>query len=159
METIFCTEVHTIKKGLNMKRLILLSILLLAPAANADLLNGGYMSPENYAVNEADLQDYRYASPPPKLNIDNLDDMRFNAPNIVEKDIQIGKEDSVAKDEKSSSKKKAKKETTDDEAYKKKLSYKFAKWWFDQRYKRAEPHHGSLHEIKVDKRIKNEEKQ
>lgn len=161
-----------------MKRLILLSALLIAPQANADLLTNGYVSPENYAVNEADLQDYKYAQPAPKLNIDNLDDMRFNAPNLVEKDFQIGNDEQnenitksekskkvkkVKKDKKSKSTKKVKetKDKTSQEElqpYQKKLSYKIAKWWVDQRYKREEPHHGNLHEIKVNKRIENEQK-
>ena len=150
-----------------MKRLILLLVLLIAPQANADLLTGSYVSPETYAVNEADLQDYRYAPPPPKLNIDTLDDMRFQTPNVVEKDIQIGNNESVAEEEENLTKtdKKSKKDKKLEKAqreelqpYQKKLSYKVAKWWVDQRYKREEAHHGSLHEIKVNKRIKNEEK-
>jgi len=148
-----------------MKRLILLSVLLIAPQANADLLNGDYVSPETYAVNEADLQDYRYVPPAPTLDIDHLDEMRFDAPNIVEKDFQVGKSDAEQEqnltktDKKSKKIKKDKEATTEPDAYKKKLSYKIAKWWVDQRYKREEPHHGSLHEIKVNKRIKNENKE
>lgn len=150
-----------------MKRLILLSALLIAPQANADLLTGGYVSPETYAVNEADLQDYRYAPPPPKLNIDTLDDMRFQAPNLVEKDIQVGSS-SIAQEEEKFTKadKKSRKDKKLEKAqreelqpYQKKFSYKVAKWWVDQRYKREEPHHGSLHEIKVNKRIENENKE
>lgn len=146
-----------------MKRLILLSALLIAPQAYADLLTGSYVSPETYAVNEADLQDYKYAKPAPKLDIDHLDDMRFEAPNIVEKDFQIGQEpkEEVANqtaDKKLKKDKKSKKVNNEEvEPYKKKLSYKIAKWWVDQRYKREEPHHGNLHEIKVDKRIQNEQ--
>lgn len=151
-----------------MKRLILLSALLIAPQANADLLTGDYVSPETYAVNEADLQDYRYVPPAPKLDIDHLDEMRFDAPNIVEKDFQIGNDESISEQEKNLAKtdKKSKKKDKQLEKaqkeelqpYQKKLSYKIAKWWVDQRYKREEPHHGSLHEIKVNKRIENEQK-
>lgn len=160
-----------------MKRLILLSALLITPQANADLLTGDYVSPETYAVNEADLQDYRHIPPAPKLDIDHLDDMRFDAPNIVEKDFQIVNDESVAKQEenytqvenKSKKTKKDKVSKADKklekaqreelQPYQKKLSYKIAKWWVDQRYKREEPHHGNLHEIKVNKRIENENKE
>ena len=144
-----------------MKKLILLSALLIAPQANADLFSNEYVSPDTYAVNEADLLDYRNIPPAPKLDIDHLDDMRFNAPNLVEKDIPIGQDNNeqVTKNNKSDKikqDKKAKKENNEElQPYQKKLSYKFAKWWVDQRYKREEPHHGSLHEIKVNKRIEN----
>ena len=47
----------------------------------------------------------------------------------------------------------------ENEAYKKKLSYKFAKWWVDKRYEREEEHHGSMHEIKVQKRLDYEKAQ
>ncbi len=133
-----------------LKRFLLIS-LLLTSCAYADLFHGeGYVSPENYAVNEADMiNDYSYIPPAPRLNIDNLDDMRFNAPDIVEKEIPIGSEETSTKVKKKSKKAKVQ----DDEAYKKRFVYKVAKWWVDQRYKREEPHHGNLHEIKVQKRI------
>lgn len=140
-----------------MKKFILISILLLFPQAHADLLYGdNYVSPETYAVNEADMQiDYSRIPPAPKLNVDNLDDMRFNAPELVEKEIPINEPDPATVEKKS---KKQKETIGDNEAYKKKLTYKFAKWWVDQRYKREEEHHGSLHEIKVQKRIDYEQK-
>ena len=101
---------------------------------------------------------YSNIPPAPKLNIDNLDDMRFNAPNIIEKDFQIGSEETAEPAIKSEKKSKKKETVSDDEAYKKRLTYKVAKWWVDQRYKREEPHHGSLHEIKVQKRVDYEKK-
>ena len=133
-----------------LKRFLLIS-LLLTSCAYADLFHGeGYVSPEHYAVNEADMiNDYSYIPPAPRLNVDNLDDMRFNAPEIVEKEIPIGSEETSTKVKKKSKKAKVQ----DEDAYKKRMVYKVAKWWVDQRYKREEPHHGNLHEIKVQKRI------
>ena len=130
-----------------MKRFILfLTLFLITQTANADLLNNTYISPERYAVNEADMQiDYSKIPPAPKFDLDG--DMRFNAPNLVEKDINIGEQN---KEEPAVG--------IQDEAYKKKLSYKFAKWWVDKRYEREEAHHGSLHEIKVQKRLEHETK-
>ena len=151
-----------------MKKILLIaSILILAQAGYADLLYGdNYVSPERYAVNEADFQiDYSKIPPAPKLDIDKLDDMRFKAPNIVEKDFTINEENKNNAEENVSNKKakkqKVKKEKEvigENEAYKKKLSYKLAKWWVDKRYEREEAHHGSLHEIKVQKRLDYEKK-
>ena len=145
-----------------MKRFILIStFVIFAGQVNADLLYGdNYISPERYAVNEADMYiDYSKIPPAPELNVDNLDDMRFNAPNLVEKDIQIGADEPAEPEVKVKKSKKNKKEKIEDsEAYKRRLPYKFAKWWVAQRYKREEPHHGSLHEIKVQKRIDYERK-
>ena len=45
-------------------------MILLAPYTAAE---SGYVSPESYAVNEADLNDYMDVAPSPKLNIDDLD--------------------------------------------------------------------------------------
>ena len=127
-----------------MKRFIFLLLIILTPKAFADT----YVSPESYAVNEADFLDYRMIAPPKPLDVDSLDDDRFQAPNLVEKDFYVGNnEESGQKTEQV------------DEKYKKRLSYKFAKWWVDQRYKREEPHHGALHEIKVDKRIEYEKRE
>ena len=147
------------------KYVISVMLLLIGQIANADLLHSdSYISPERYAVNESDMHiDYSQIPPAPKLDVDTLDDMRFQAPNLVEKDFSIGNEEEKPKEEISVSnvdkkikKHKAKKEKEiigEDEAYKKKLKYKFAKWWVDKRYEREEPHHGTLHEIKVQKRI------
>jgi len=133
--------------------LIIIATLFITNIAYADSFqNNMYVSPESYAVNEADMQiDYSRIPPAPKLDLDTLDDMRFQTPNLVEKDFQIGKDETEVSTKVKKSKKH--KKEIDDEAYKKKLSYKFAKWWVDQRYKREEAHHGSLHEIKVQKRL------
>lgn len=129
----------------------------------ADLLHGdNYVSPEKYAVNESDIQiDYSKIPPAPKLDVDKLDEMKSLTPNVVEKDFSVSASDvkeEVSKIEEKVSKKskktkKNKEVIGDDEAYKKKLSYKIAKWWVDKRYEREEEHHGSLHEIKVQKRL------
>ena len=131
-----------------------------------------YISPESYAVNEADIMDYRQIAPPPKLDLDSLDDNRFQAPNLVEKDIVIGeKNQSEVADKKVKTKKvKAKKvkkqdtqqiteENSTTKTVRKGLMYNIAKWWVDERYKREEPHHGALHEIKIQKRMEYELKQ
>ena len=140
-----------------MKKILLISTILISLPVYSEVLYGSnYVSPETYAVNEADMYiDYSRIPAGPRLNVDNLDEMRFNAPNIVEKDVQIVEEPSIqAAEEKPQKHKKV----SDDEAYKKKLTYKFAKWWVDQRYKREEAHHGSIHEIKVQKRLDYEQK-
>lgn len=126
------------------KIILLIFLIILAPKVYAD----NYISPESYAVNEADFLDYRMIPAPKSLNIDNLDDNRFQAPNLVEKDFNIADEDKIEK-----------KVNNTDEAYKKRMSYKLAKWWIDQRYKREEAHHGTLHEIKVNKRIEYENRE
>ena len=143
-------------------------LLMFGQIAGADLLHDeNYVSPERYAVNESDMNiDYSKIPPAPKLDVDTLDDMRFQAPNLVEKDFSIGSEEQkpeeiVQNTNKKIRKQKLKKEKEvigADEAYKKKLSYKVAKWWVDKRYAREEPHHGTLHEIKVQKRIDYENK-
>lgn len=102
-------DVHTTRKE-NMKKFLILTLILTATKA---LAFDGYVSPETYAVNEADMVNYM-----PKVE-------------------KIEKQD-------------------DKEAYKERLSYRFAKWWVDQRYKREEIHHGAKHEIKVKAREKYE---
>ena len=52
------------------KFLILTFILLLPHFVKAE---DGYVSPEVYAVNEADLNDYMDIAPSPKLKLDDLD--------------------------------------------------------------------------------------
>ena len=160
-----------------LKRFIIISALTVSPALAGELLyGGGYISPERYTVNEADMiYDYSNIPPAPKLNVDNLDDMRFKAPNLIEKDINISITDDTKNENIEQPSKKAQKEAkkaekkhqkelekaaknNPDEAYKRRLPYKFAKWWVDQRYKREEEHHGTLHEIKVQKRLDYEQK-
>ena len=54
-----------------MIRYILILILIAVPLTS--IADEGYVSPETYAVNEADLLDYTDVPPPEKPNIDNLD--------------------------------------------------------------------------------------
>ena len=93
----------------------------------------GYVSPETYAVNEADLLDYTNVPPPERPNIDNLD-----------KPVKIKKQ------------KERKVREEKPKPYKRGPVYHMAKWWTDARYKREEPHHGTLHEIKVKQRMEYE---
>ena len=85
-----------------------------------------YVSPESYAVNEADFQDYRYVPPSPKLNLETLETLDQPA---VEVEITKQRPDRIKKMAEPIVSKK-----DDPEAYKNRLSYKFAKWWVDQRY-------------------------
>lgn len=129
-----------------MKRFLLLTLLLTAPST---LAFDNYVSPESYAVNEADFQDYRYIPPSPKLNLETLETLEQPAVEItVEKQTVDKAKKKIKKAEKAE----------DPEAYKKRLSYKFAKWWVDQRYKREEVHHGTKHEIKVKAREEYEKR-
>lgn len=140
-----------------MKKFIFIcALLLLAQQVYANT----YVSPERYAVNESDYMDYTRVAPPKPLNVDTLEDDRFQAPNLVEKDFGIGKDETKTEDKTVKSDKKSKKQEKEElEPYQKRLSYKFAKWWVDQRYKREEAHHGALHEIKVEKRMLYEQKE
>lgn len=130
-----------------MKKLIITLLLIFTPLfAFAE-----YISPESYAVNEADLTDYRYIPPSPKLDIDTLESMK-NSNNLKkESNKNISVKTKKVKKQKLS-------KNADPEAYKKKLSYKIAKWWVDKRYEREEPHHGTKHEIKIKARENYEKK-
>lgn len=119
------------------KAFLLLYILLFAASAIAQ---SDFVSPETYAVNEADFTDYRYIAP------------RFDVDNLVDKPQKVQKEESPSAKSAKIRKEKTKK------PLEKRLSYKVAKWWVDQRYKREEAHHGNKHEIKVKAR-ENYEKQ
>ena len=112
------------------KLLLILVILLTTQTVMAD---EGYVSPETYAVNEADMLDYTNVPPPERPNIDNLD-----------KPVKIKKQ------------KERKVREEKPKPYKRGPVYHMAKWWTDARYKREEPHHGTLHEIKVKQRIEYE---
>ncbi len=112
------------------KFLLILVILLTTQTVMAD---EGYVSPETYAVNEADLLDYTNVPPPERPNIDNLD-----------KPVKIKKQ------------KERKVREEKPKPYKRGPVYHMAKWWTDARYKREEPHHGTLHEIKVKQRMEYE---
>lgn len=119
------------------KKFILIIILLTAYPAYSDEYS--YVSPETYAVNEADLLDYMSIPRTPKPNIDELDNKKKYSKS-VERAYKSAPETKV-KNEK---------------PYEKRLTYKAAKWWVDQRYKREEEHHGEKHEIKVQMRIDKE---
>lgn len=112
------------------KLLLILIILLTTQTVMAD---EGYVSPETYAVNEADMLDYTNVPPPERPNIDNLD-----------KPVKIKKQ------------KERKVREEKPKPYKRGPIYHMAKWWTDARYKREEPHHGTLHEIKVKQRMEYE---
>ena len=138
-----------------MKKFLILLLILIAPKAFA---YDGYVSPESYAVNEADMMDYRYIPPSPKLNLEmleSLDKQPQYKPEVKQDDVQSTKSEKVKK-EKVAKTQKVNEE--DPDAYKKRLSYKFAKWWVDQRYKREEVHHGTKHEIKVHAREEYEKR-
>ena len=114
------------------KKLLTFILILTQLMALAD---EGYISPETYAVNEADLLDYTDVPPPERPNIDNLD-----------KPVKIKKhKESKVKEEKP-------------KPYRRGPVYHMAKWWTDARYKREEPHHGTKHEIKVKQRMEYEKK-
>ena len=108
------------------KRLLPIFILLFILSSTKVLADEGYVSPESYAVNEADLIDYIDVPPPARPNIDNLD-----------KPVKIKKQKERKVRERGP-------------------VYHMAKWWTDQRYKREEPHHGEKHEIKVKQRMEYE---
>ena len=55
------------------KKLLPIFILLFILTTTKALADEGYVSPESYAVNEADLTDYIDVPPPTRPNIDNLD--------------------------------------------------------------------------------------
>ena len=115
------------------KKLLPIFILLFILTSTKTLADEGYVSPESYAVNEADLIDYIDVPPPARQNIDNLD-----------KPVRIKRQ------------KERKVREEKPKPYKRGLVYHMAKWWTDARYKREEPHHGEKHEIKVKQRMEYE---
>lgn len=145
-------DVHITRKD-KMKKLLILTLLLITPQAFA---YEGYVSPESYAVNEADFQDYRYIPPSPKLNLEMLEklDETTNVEEITEQETSTNS----TKATKTKKEKKEKISKDDPDAYKRRISYKFAKWWVDQRYKREEEHHGAKHEIKIKAREEYEKR-
>lgn len=123
-------DARILKKEVQMiKKLLIITLLFIAPSVFADT---GYVSPENYAVNEADLTDYWSVPKSEPLNITS---------------------------ETKPAKIKYKKEKPEKykKPYEERLMYKVAKWWTDQRYKREEPHHGEKHEIKVNSTYRQEQ--
>lgn len=119
-----------------MKKIFLLLVLLVSSPALAEY---NYVSPETYAVNEADMLDYMSIPRSPKLNIDELD--KPVKKHAAEQNLKPAKQKKVKQNTKS---------------YEDTMKYKFARWWVDQRYKREEEHHGTKHEIKVQTRIEKE---
>lgn len=110
-----------------MKKILLVLFLLSTSPCFAEY---SYVSPETYAVNEADMLDYMNIPATPKPRIEDLD---------KKKTVDIL----------TSNKSHKEKKVTEKKPYEKTLTYKAAKWWVDQRYKREEVHHGTKHEIKV----------
>ena len=121
------------------KFLILTFILLLPHFVKAE---DGYVSPEVYAVNEADLNDYMDIAPSPKLKLDDLDNPLKTKLKSKPRKTKADKFD-----------------YSTPKPVKKGIIYHMAKWWVDQRYKREEAHHGEKHEIKVKARMEYEKQQ
>lgn len=119
-----------------MLKKILLALIISVPlCANSEQYgDGGYVSPETYAVNEADMRVYSYMEP-------SVDILPEDFPKIRHKKQS-----------------KAPKRVKTQEEYEKGIVYKTAKWWVDQRYKREEEHHGTKHEIKVKTREEYEKR-
>lgn len=136
----------------------ILTLLLLSLPALADIYSDGYVSPESYAVNEADLTDYRFVPSSPKLDVDTLESVRFKESKIkIEESNKPEK--NIIKNKKKEKEVKKQSNKQEGKSYEKRLSYKFAKWWVAQRYKREEPHHGMKHEIKIKAREEYEKRQ
>lgn len=139
-----------------MIKIFILTILLLSLPVWADVYS--YVSPESYAVNEADLTDYRYVPSSPKLDVDTLESVRFKESKIkIEEPKKSDK--NLTKNKKGEKAEKKQSNKQEGKSYEKRLSYKFAKWWVAQRYKREEPHHGMKHEIKIKAREEYEKRQ
>lgn len=119
-----------------LKKILLILIISVPLCANAELLygNGGYVSPESYAVNEADMRVYSYMEPSADILPENSKKIRHKKQSKAPKRVKTQEE------------------------YEKGIVYKTAKWWVDQRYKREEEHHGVKHEIKVKAREEYEKR-
>lgn len=122
------------------KILFILAILIVSPVHAEEY---SYVSPESYAVNEADLLDYMSIPRSPRPNIDELDK------HIKHRTV----------DSRRTSKEKSIQSTNNKKPYEKTMKYKAAKWWVDQSYKREEEHHGTKHEIKVQTRLEKEKQE
>ncbi len=124
----------------NLKVLLLTAFLIMfVPYTYAE---EGYISPESYAVNEADLNDYMDIAPSPKLKLDDLD--KPLKTKLKNKPHRVKSENY---------------DYSTPKPVKKGVIYHMAKWWVDQRYKREEAHHGEKHEIKVKARMEYEKQQ
>ena len=102
-----------------MKKIIYLTILVLILTANISYSDEGYVSPESYAVNEADMTDYMSIPAPSEPK-------RKHKKQKIEYEI---KPDS-------------------------KVTAGIKSWLRERRYNAQEPHHGQLHEIKVNSKYK-----
>ena len=126
-----------------LKNFLILTIILFSTSiAFAD---EGYVSPEIYAINEADLTDYYNIPSSPRLNIDNLDKPSKTVKTNSEKPTPRKEKTHRAKGEK--------------KPYEDRIIYKAAKWWTNQTYKFDDPHHGEKHEIKIKAREEYEKQQ
>ncbi|MFR1672981.1 MAG: hypothetical protein ACLSWI_08575 [Candidatus Gastranaerophilaceae bacterium] len=107
-----------------MLKKILLLFTLIIFCTPAILAEDAYVSPENYAVNEADLTDYM-SIPAPSKNYKSSGHSRKSKykepkpPSRMEENIKS--------------------------------------WLREKRYNAQEPHHGELHEIKVNSKYKQQE--
>lgn len=131
-------------------KILAVIVMLMFFAGMACANDTGYVSPETYAINEADMTDYFDVPAPRRLNIDELDN-GIKANKVVEESS-----DANAKGEKSVKVKRAKGEK---KPYEERAVYKAAKWWTDKTYKLEDPHHGEKHEIKIKAREEYERQQ
>ena len=126
--------------------IIIISLILFSGIASAN--DTGYVSPETYAINEADMTDYFDIPAPQKLNIDDLDNH-----------IKLNKTAASTLNANSEKTTKTKRSKGEKKPYEERMIYKAAKWWTDQTYKFDDPHHGEKHEIKIKAREEYEKQQ
>ena len=130
-----------------MKKLfVFIFLILFSGIASAN--DTGYVSPETYAINEADMTDYFDIPAPQKLNIDDLDNH-----------IKLNKTAPSIKTEISEKQAKVKRAKGEKKPYEDRMIYKAAKWWTEQTYKFDDPHHGEKHELKIKAREAYEKQQ
>lgn len=121
-------------------------LILFSGIASAN--DTGYVSPETYAINEADMTDYFDIPAPQRLNVDDLDNH-----------IKLNKTAPSTKTEAAEKQAKVKRAKGEKKPYEERMIYKAAKWWTDQTYKFDDPHHGEKHEIKIKAREAYEKQQ
>lgn len=132
-----------------MKKFILIFTLLMFSTGITKANDTGYVSPESYAINEADMTDYFDIPAPQRLNVDDLDNH-----------IKLNKTAPEPKGEvKEGKTTKVKRTKGEKKPYEERMIYKAAKWWTDQTYKFEDVHHGEKHEIKVKAREEYEKQQ
>ena len=128
------------------KRLVFIFLILFSGIVSAN--DTGYVSPESYAINEADMTDYFDIPAPQRLNVDDLDNH-----------IKLNKTTPSTKAETTEKQAKIKRTKGEKKPYEERMIYKAAKWWTDQTYKFDDPHHGEKHEIKIKAREAYEKQQ